>query len=62
MGEINENEIRSVVRRELIAIIEDAQSQVGLKKDPTGIGRKVLDGMVNLIRHREEEAQSQQQG
>jgi hypothetical protein len=46
------DEIRALVREELIGIIEDAQTQLGTVKDPTGMGRKVLDGMISLIRKR----------
>ncbi len=47
-----ENEIRTVVRDELIGILQDAKTQLGTSKDPTGIGRKALEGLVNLIRAR----------
>jgi hypothetical protein len=47
-----ENEIRTVVREELIGILQDAKTQLGTSKDPTGIGRKALEGLVNLIRAR----------
>ena len=53
MDERDEKRIRSIVRSELIGLIEDAKAQLGTMKDPTGIGRKVLDGMASLIRHRE---------
>ena len=49
---MEENEIRNLVRDELIGIIQDAQIQLGATKDPTGMGRKVLEGMVNLIKKR----------
>jgi adenylylsulfate kinase-like enzyme len=53
MTEADEKEIRSIVRREFIEILQDAEAQLGIKKDPTGIGRKALEGLINLIRQRE---------
>jgi adenylylsulfate kinase-like enzyme len=53
MTEADEKEIRSIVRREFIEILQDAEAQLGLKKDPTGIGRKALEGLINLIRQRD---------
>jgi hypothetical protein len=47
------DEVRAIVREELIGIIEDAQAKLGTTKDPTGIGRKVLGGLASLIRTRE---------
>ncbi len=52
MTKTEENEIRTVVRDELIGILQDAKTQLGTSKDPTGIGRKALEGLVNLIRAR----------
>jgi hypothetical protein len=56
MTPAEEKEIRSIVRSEVLGIITDAQESVGLKKDPTGMGRKALEGLANLIRSRESEA------
>ncbi|MDX6694677.1 MAG: hypothetical protein QOF02_2280 [Blastocatellia bacterium] len=56
MTPAEEKEIRSIVRSEVLEIITDAQESVGLKKDPTGMGRKALEGLANLIRSREAEA------
>jgi hypothetical protein len=53
MTEADRNEVRAIVRDELIGIIEDAQAKLGTTKDPTGIGRKVLGGLASLIRTRE---------
>ena len=52
MTKTEENEIRTVVRDELIGILQDAKTQLGTSKDPTGIGRKALEGLVNLVRAR----------
>jgi hypothetical protein len=60
MTEAEEAEIRRIVRSELTGIIEDAQAAVGLKKDPTGMGRKILEGLVSLIRKRETEQPGKQ--
>jgi hypothetical protein len=53
MTKADENEIRSIVRSELLGIIDDAQQALGLMKDPTGMGRKALEGLANLIRRRQ---------
>lgn len=53
MTQAEEKEIRSIVRKEILEIIATAQDSVGLKKDPTGMGRKALEGLANLIRSRE---------
>ena len=47
------DEVRAIVREELIGIIQDAQAKLGTTKDPTGIGRKVLEGLASLIRKRD---------
>lgn len=52
-----EKEIRIIVQEELIGILNDAHEQLGVKKDPTGMARKALDGLVNLIRSRREAVQ-----
>ena len=54
MDERDEKRIRSIVRSELIGIFEDAKAQLGTTKDPTGIGRKALDGLASMIRRRDE--------
>ncbi len=53
MAEINEKAIRAVVRDEFLGIIKDAQESVSLKKDPTGMGKKALEGLADLIRSRQ---------
>jgi hypothetical protein len=54
MTDAEEKEIRIIVQEELIGILNDAHEQLGVKKDPTGMARKALDGLVNLIRSRRE--------
>jgi hypothetical protein len=53
MTKQEENEIRSLVRQELLGLLNDAHEALGVKKDPTGMGRKALDGLAQLIRQRD---------
>ena len=53
MTETEENKIRVVVQNELLGIINDAKELLGVGKDPTGIGKKALDGLANVIRRRQ---------
>jgi hypothetical protein len=53
MTKADEAEIRLVVQNELLAIITDAQDFLGTKKDPTGMGRRALEGLADLIRRRQ---------
>ncbi|HEX8000067.1 MAG TPA: hypothetical protein VF528_16895 [Pyrinomonadaceae bacterium] len=53
MTETEEKQVRAIVQNELLGIIADAQKSVGLTKDPTGMGRKALEGLANLIRRRQ---------
>lgn len=52
MDDSEREEIRAIIRDELIGIISDAQDKIGTTKDPTGIGRKVLEGFASLVRSR----------
>ena len=52
MTKADENKIRSIVQDELLGIISDAQDSLGMKKDPTGMGRRALEGLADLIRDR----------
>lgn len=54
MTEAEEKAIRLIVQDEFLGILSDAQEQLGLKKDPTGMARKALDGLASLIRSRQE--------
>jgi hypothetical protein len=56
MTEAEEKEVRAIVRNELLGIISDAQEKLGLTKDPTGMGRKALEGLANLIRKRQSDS------
>ncbi len=53
MKKADEEQIRLVVQNELLAIIGDAQDSLGMKKDPTGMGRRALEGLADLIRNRQ---------
>jgi len=53
MAEIDENRIRAVVQSELLGIISDAQELLGLTRDPTGMAKKALEGLANVIRKRQ---------
>ena len=57
MTEAEEKDVRAVVRSELLGIINDAKELLGVSKDPTGIGKKALEGLANVIRRREPKAQ-----
>ncbi len=52
MPEIDEKRVREIVREELLELIKDGQELLGMKKDPTGMGRKALDALASLIRSR----------
>lgn len=53
MTKEDEDEIRRVVQNEFLAIISDAQESLDRKKDPTGMGRRALEGLADLIRRRQ---------
>ena len=53
MTKADEEKIRLVVRDELLGILNDAQESLGTKKDPTGMGRRALEGLADLIRRRQ---------
>jgi hypothetical protein len=52
MTKEDEKKIRSIVQDELLGIIGDAQESLGVKKDPTGMGRRALEGLADMIRSR----------
>lgn len=54
MTEAEQKEIRAVVQDEILGIISDAQQLLGMGKDPTGIGKKALEGLANVIRRRQQ--------
>ncbi|MEJ7617862.1 MAG: hypothetical protein WKF30_13085 [Pyrinomonadaceae bacterium] len=53
MADSDEKRVREIVRDELLGIIQDGQQLLGMKKDPTGMGRKALETLADLIRNRE---------
>jgi hypothetical protein len=54
MTEADKKEIRTIVQDEILGILADAQESVGLKKDPTGMARKALEGLAGMIRQRQQ--------
>jgi hypothetical protein len=57
--EANEKEIRVIVQNELIDILQDAGEALGTK-DPTGMGKKALEALSDLIRRRQSGLQQDQ--
>ena len=55
MAEMDENRVRAVVQDELLGILTDARALLGTK-DPTGMAKKALDGLANVIRRRQSPA------
>lgn len=53
MTKADEQKIRAIVQDELLGIISDAQESLGVKKDPTGMGRRALEGLAEMIRGRQ---------
>ena len=53
MTKTDERKIRAIVQDEMLGIISDAQESLGVKKDPTGMGRRALEGLADLIRSRQ---------
>jgi hypothetical protein len=53
MTEAEANQIREIVREEILGIIKDGEEKLGLIKDPTGMGRKALQGLANLVKQRQ---------
>lgn len=51
----SERQIRQIVQDELLGLIGDGQELLGLKKDPTGMGRKALEALADMIRRRRQE-------
>ena len=61
MTEADEKRIRWIIQDELLGMIKDGQEMLSLKKDPTGMAKKALDGLANMIRQRQESAQNDKQ-
>jgi hypothetical protein len=59
MMEANEKEIRVIVRNELMDILQEAGEALGTK-DPTGMGKKGLEALSDLIRRRQESLRQDQ--
>ena len=56
MAEMDESRVRAVVQDELLGIITDARQLLGTK-DPTGMAKKALEGLANVIRRRQQPPQ-----
>ena len=57
MPETDEKRVRAIVQDELLGILTDARALLG-SKDPTGMAKKALDGLANVI-HRRQSTTSQ---
>jgi hypothetical protein len=60
MTEADKQEVRHVVQDEILGIINDAKALLGVGKDPTGFGRKALDGLASVIRRRQQPGSNQE--
>lgn len=60
MPEMDENRVRAIVQDELLGILTDARALLG-SKDPTGMAKKALDGLANVI-HRRQPSSAQPDG
>lgn len=58
MTEAEKQEIRAEVQNEFLGIIADAQALLG-GKDPTGFGKKALEGLATVIRRRQERSKTE---
>lgn len=61
MTEADRQEVKRLVQEEILGIIADAKALLGLGKDPTGIGKKALDGLASVIRRRQANPQPDKQ-
>lgn len=52
MTEADRQEVRRIVQDEILGILSDAKAALG-SKDPTGFGKKALDGLASVIRRRQ---------
>ncbi|HKS28884.1 MAG TPA: hypothetical protein VJS44_13750 [Pyrinomonadaceae bacterium] len=60
MTEADKQEVRRVVQDELLGILADAKSMLG-GKDPTGFGKKALDGLASVVRLRQSKSETDRQ-
>ncbi len=61
MTEADSQEVRRIVQDEILGIISDAKALLGMGKDPTGIGKKALDGLAGVIRRRQGQPEQDKQ-
>jgi hypothetical protein len=52
MTEADKQEVKRIVQDEILGILADAKALLG-GKDPTGFGKKALDGLASVIRLRQ---------
>ena len=52
MTETDKQEVCRIVQEEILGILGDAKAMLG-SKDPTGFGKKALDGLASVIRLRQ---------
>ncbi len=55
MMEADRQEVRRIVQDEILGILGDAKSMLGMK-DPTGFAKKALDGLSSVIRLRQQKS------
>ena len=60
MTEADRQEVRRIVQDEILGILGDAKAQLG-SKDPTGFGKKALDGLASVVRGRQQPASNQEE-
>lgn len=59
MTEADRQEVKRIVQEEILGILGDARAMLGMK-DPTGFGKKALDGLASVIRLRQSRGQNEQ--
>lgn len=59
MTEADRQEVRRIVQEEILGILGDARALIG-GKDPTGFGKKALDGLASVVRGRQQPASNQE--
>lgn len=59
MTEADRQEVRRIVQDEILGILGDARALIG-GKDPTGFGKKALDGLASVVRGRQQPVSNQE--
>jgi hypothetical protein len=60
MTEADRQEVKRLVQDEILGILADAKAMLG-GKDPTGFGKKALDGLAGVIRLRQSRSEQDRQ-